>query len=147
MAQSCRNLRNWNLPVRADTTIEPIPIRMICQLPHYVSLEHVKANIRMKSLASLVNYKDICVCPIQCRFFSLTATDKAYFTKSRPLNYSLYRHSGFQGKLYITKECALRMKGFRGISRSCPFKSVRELKFDQTSIGREDSRFRDSGKS
>jgi hypothetical protein len=142
LAQSCRNLRNWNLPVRADTTIEPIPIRMICQLPHYVSLEHVKANIRMKSLASLVNYKNICVVPNQCRFFSLDAVDEPYFTKSRPLNYSPYRHSSFQGKLYITKNCALRVKGFRGISRSCPFKSVRELKFDQTSSERADSRDR-----
>lgn len=132
LAQSRKYLKEWNLPVRADAINEPLPVRIICTLRSDVEIERKKAEIRLKSLVSLINYKDICVCGDQCRFFSLEVDDEAYFSTSRQVYFSSYVKPNYPQKLYVTKECALRVKGFRGIISRCPFKSVRELCFDQT---------------
>lgn len=135
LAQSRKNLRDWNLPVRSDATVEPIPVRILCDLDPYAERERVIAAIRLRSLTDrlggLIIYKDICVVPEQCRFFSLEVDEFPYFSTSKPIGFKAYTQHRYPRKLYITKECALRVKGFRGIGPRCPFKSVRELRFDQ----------------
>jgi hypothetical protein len=131
LAQSRKYLREWNLPVRTDAINEPLPVRIICTLRSDAEVERLKAVIRLRSLASLINYNDICVSGDQCRFFSLKTDDEPYFPTSRKVYFSSPFTRNYPRKLYITKECALRVKGFRGINQTCPFKSARALCFDQ----------------
>ena len=139
--QVVKHLKYENLPIRKDATIEAIPIRLTQNVPAGVDIEHLKAAIRLRSLASLINYKDVCVHPVQCRFFSLYGSNESYFMTSKRVTFGPYYAPSRAQSLFIIKDCALKVKGFRGINPNCPFKSVRELCFDQTRNKRSSSCF------
>lgn len=144
LVQSVKNLKYENLPVRKDATREAIPIRLTPSVPSDVNLEHLKAAIRLQALASLINYNSICVCPLQCRFFSLYGSNETYFATSKRVTFGPYYTPSKPRSLFIIKECALKVKGYRAIRLTCPFKSVRELSFEENSKERTDSRLAQS---
>lgn len=140
-----KSLRFEGLPVRVDATKEAIPIRLTHDIPYKIDIEHLKAATRRDALVSLINYKDVCVCPVQCRFFSLYGSNFPYFATSMQVTFSPYHRPERPRNLYVVKECALRVKGFRTTRLSCPFKSVRALSFEENSEERTDSRLAHAG--
>jgi hypothetical protein len=131
LASSRKKLKEWNLPVREDSALEPVPVRIICALEPHTDIQGLIAEIRERSLASLLNFKDICSCPAQCRYLSLEVDRYPYFSKTPTREEIHYFYDRYPRKLYITKECALRVKGFRGISPNCPFKAESDLVFGE----------------
>jgi hypothetical protein len=123
LAATRKKFREWNLPIRVNSKLEPIPVCIITRLEPNADIQGLSERIRVQGLVSLLNFKDICVYPSQCRFFSLEVDRAPYFSKTPTREEIRLFHSRFPHKLYITKECALRVKGFRGIRRNCPFKS------------------------
>ena len=140
LAKANKNLRFEGLPVRKDATKEAIPIRLTQDVPYGINIEHLKAAIRRDALVSLINYKSVCVYPLQCRFFSLYGSNFPYYSTSMQVTFSPYHRPERPRNLYVVKQCTLKVQGFRATRLSCPFKSVRELCFDEKSSERTESR-------
>jgi hypothetical protein len=124
-------IRNWNLPVRSNAYSEPIPVVHVWRgnYPSWASQNFEEGNveIRSRSINSLTINHDCCVWPVQCRYFSLEVSDQPYYPRSLSPFFERRFKPSVPHKLYITKECALRVSGFRPIRQECPFKSVKDL--------------------
>jgi hypothetical protein len=131
LASSRKKFREYQLPTRRNVANEPIPILFIFSFPQGLEREEIVEAIRRMPLDNLISYEDICVSNGGCRFFSFEVSDQPYFSVSQPIYSRLKRRQGFYGKLYITKECALRVIGFRRIVKTCPFKATSELTFEK----------------
>jgi hypothetical protein len=116
---------------RSDTLNEPLPVvpsipeeemRRIITLTGINVIDYAE-EIRRRALASLINYKDCCAWPKQCRFFFLQLSDEPYYQRS----WKLDRKPLIPSRLYVTKRCCLEVKGFRRPRQECPFKSVESL--------------------
>jgi hypothetical protein len=128
---SVRNLFQALLKPRTNAAVEPLPVQfgLETQILHRIEaltgtkIKELENKIRGAAISSLINYKDCCVFPQQCRFFFLQVTDEPYYARS----WNQHGKPLIPRQLYVLKSCMLKAKGFRRTRQECPFKSVKEL--------------------
>lgn len=121
------NLMLISIKARLNSLLEPTPIIYLVQGLDDTAKQKIEQEARNEAARSLINYKDMCITPKECRFFFYRCSDESIHSRSLPVSFGSKNIQNRSRKLYITKGCILRVKGFRRIVKNCPFKSEREL--------------------
>lgn len=118
-----RRLSNAPRPPRHDSRKEKTPIVIVFEFQAWRKTEEFFKWILEAATSSLIKNNDCCVVGQECRHFFFIVDEKPYYSRSWNDTYKHYTPR----KLYVTKGCCLRVKGFSRNRQDCPFKSVAEL--------------------